>query len=422
MSLDKLAATVRQIIVQEGEHSPLGASASERWIECPASVKATRGKKDQGSVWAAEGTAWHTLAEITRRENSLPQKYKGYAIHVGTHTFKVDDEMAAGVRAYNEWCADVPGDPFYEVRVSYDRFVPGGFGTSDDIRVNSMLSVATNTDLKGGKGVQVWAKENSQLMLYELGMMEDYGYLYEGIEKHVLRIGQPRLNHWDEWEISTKGLYEWAGDVLPKAVREVEEGTRFAAGPWCQFCKIRATCRVRAMRGLEVALKDFEDLDAVENDSKLALDYIQRAELTPEEIAKILPGVENLKKWISHIETYATRQLIEGQAVGDYKLVEGRSNRKFGPDESHVVAFMHNHARIPVEDCYEKKLLSPSKMEGLVGKKAMGKLATQFLESTGEELIKKPPGKPKLARGDDPRPAMSTKVLEEFEDLDAEDE
>ena len=47
--------------------------------------------------------------------------------------------------------------------------VPEQFGTSDTVIIREAERLLIINDLKYGRGVQVWAEENEQLMLYALG-------------------------------------------------------------------------------------------------------------------------------------------------------------------------------------------------------------------------------------------------------------
>jgi hypothetical protein len=198
----------------------------------------------RATKYSAEGTFYHEVS-LWARQQALPaEEFVGRTGIVDSYPFRVTKKNAQAVQQFIDWCAVVPGQPFYEIRVHYDEYVPGGFGTADDIRVQDYL--CTVTDLKFGIGHKVFAYENSQLMLYALGTYLKYrwAYIFADFE---LRIAQPRLNHFDVWNITLKGLLEWAGDVAaPVAARALKPGAPFQAGSWCRFCKLRDTCLVRA--------------------------------------------------------------------------------------------------------------------------------------------------------------------------------
>lgn len=175
---------------------------------------------------------------------------------------------------------------------------------------------------------------------------------------------------------------KWADEVLvPTAqLAYVGEG-EFKAGDHCQFCKVKATCRKRAEYNLELAKYDFE----------------MPATLDDTEIAAILAKVDEMISWGNDIKEYALQQAQSGVHFDGWKIVEGRSNRKF-TDEA-AVAFKVKDAGY---DPYEKKLLGITAMSTLLGKK-------KFEELLGE-LVYKPPGKPTLVPESDKRPAMNTAI------------
>lgn len=249
--------------ILEGLHSDLGPSSSERWMGCPGSVLASKGLKGS-SEYAAEGTAAHELSKWVRESGKPADYWKGAILNVGEYSFKVGKPMVDSVNRFVADCAAVDGEPYYEEMVHYERWVPGGFGTGDDFRIKDGL--CTITDLKHGTGVRVFAKDNSQLKLYALGTYSTFSWLFD-FEMFRLKICQPRLKHFEEFEISLTTLLTWAGDVVrPAAKLAMTPGAPIVAGSWCKFCKLRDTCQVRSdykrlMKARErQAEAEFEDM------------------------------------------------------------------------------------------------------------------------------------------------------------------
>jgi hypothetical protein len=245
--------------VIEHAHSELGPSVSEQWIHCSASVLAGRDLPNRTSQYSAEGTFFHEVSLWVREQRVPAESFIGRTGTVDGYTFKVNKAGALAVQQFVDWCEAVPGIPLYESRVAYEEFVPGGFGTADDARLRDYFCCLT--DLKFGKGVKVHAKENSQLMLYALGVYLKYRWLFEFWD-FELRIAQPRLDHWDKWSITLPELLEWARTVAaPAAARALAPGGAFSAGPWCRFCRVRDTCAVYAEykqeRGTTARKNDF---------------------------------------------------------------------------------------------------------------------------------------------------------------------
>ena len=380
-------------------HSPLGPSSAKRWLSCPGSVLATKDLPDTTSVYAAEGTAAHTVAEWARREFVSAVKFLDQVIEVDEYKITVDREMVEAVDFFCDYVADLEGVPLVETRVRYETWVPGGFGTLDHACLGETCHIV---DFKYGKGVQVFAEHNEQMMLYALGVLAEYDWICE-FKTFKLHIVQPRLDHADAWEISKEELLKWAGAVVrPGAARTKDPNAPFRAGDWCQFCKIKATCKVRANLVFETVVGDLEDLDAPVREISV---------LSAEEIAAALPHLGNIKRWCTDLEKHAMSEIRQGHAIGDYKIVEGRSNRAWAFPEEHVAAELEKHG-IPDEVIYEpRSILSVAKIEKKLGKR----------KDLLDGLYKKPVGSPTLAPGSDRRQPMVIDVTTEFNDLGSDE-
>lgn len=236
--------SLSDVAVIEHAHSEFGPSASDIWLHCPGSILAGRGVQGRATKYAAEGTFLHTVSQWVREHGVPASEFIGKSGVVDGFAFKLTKAQARAAQQFVDWCAEVEGDPFYEIRVAYEEYVPGGFGTADDIRITDY--VCTVTDAKFGTGYKVHAYRNTQLMLYALGVYLKYRWAYVFAD-FVLRIAQPRLDHWDTWHITLAELLKWAEEVAaPTAARALQPGAPFQAGSWCQFCKLRDTCLVRA--------------------------------------------------------------------------------------------------------------------------------------------------------------------------------
>lgn len=163
----------------------------------------------------------------------------------------------------------------------------------------------------------------------------------------------------------------------------------FLCGEWCGFCKAKNDCRARAEANLELARYDFK-LPPL---------------LTDEDIEDILSRVDDLVSWASDIKEYALQQAISGKEWHGWKLVEGRSNRRY-TNEAAVEQAVTNAGFDP----YECKLLGITAMQKMLGKTRFDELLTAYIE--------KPQGKPTLVPESDKRPAMNTAKNDFMEDFD----
>jgi hypothetical protein len=405
--------TDKILTIADSAHSPLGPSSASRWINCSASVKATADIPNESSVYAMEGTAAHGVAEECDRLQVRAEHFAGWTIRVdrsdGKQDFVCDQEMVDGVNAFLDYVDDLPGISLCEMMVKYHWWVEDGFGTLDRAKVDgTTLHVA---DFKYGKGVEVAAHDNTQLKIYAAGFWQEWGWLFPEIKDVVLHIVQPRIGHFDSYATTLAAILDWMYTVVdPAAKRTKASRPPFKAGDWCRFCKIRATCMVRASYVVEAVTGEFDELEDL--DAAIDKEPLSVATLSNEQIARILPKLDSVQSWAKAIKAHAAAEVAAGRAVGTFKLVEGRSNREWAvtPEEVNLAV---GAAAIPDFDpgllWSEPELLPPAQAEKVLGKH----------KKILKPLIVKPKGKPTLAPAEDPRPALDSVALSEFEDLDA---
>jgi len=373
-----------------GKHAILSASSSERWINCPPSARLCENYPDRGSDYAAEGTDAHTLCEF-RLKQALGLPAKDPIEDLGWYNEEME-ECAAAYTAYVmelvEAAKQSGSTPtvLIEQRVDFSRWVESGFGTADCIVIaDRILNIV---DYKHGQGVEVSAVDNSQMKLYALGALEIIDYLYD-IEEVQMTIFQPRKGNVSVFQISREALLEWAEGELTRQAQLAFEGKgEFSCGEWCRFCKAKAECRERANANLALAQLEFQ-LPALLDD---------------EEIAEILGKLDALVSWATDVKEYALQQAVSGKAWTGWKLVEGRSNRRYTNENAVIAAVLQAGY-----DPYEKKVLGITAMQKALGKARFEELLSPFIE--------KPQGKPTLVPESDKRPAMNTAkndFMEEF--------
>ena len=335
------------------KHAYLSASASHRWLACPPSAKLCANIADQTSEYAQQGTDCHELCAY------LVEKALGRAVTDPTENLTFyDAEMQICAEEYRnyvleqieaakEFCKDP--QVMIEQRLDFSRWVENGFGTGDCVIVaDEVLQII---DYKHGLGVLVSAGDeehggNSQMMCYALGALEAFGDIYD-INQIKMTIFQPRRDNVSTYTISKDDLLKWAEEVLAPTAQLAYTGKgEFKAGDHCQFCKVKATCRKRAEYNLELAKYDFE----------------MPATLDDIEIAAILAKVDEMISWGNDIKEYALQQAQSGVHFDGWKIVEGKSNRKF-TDEAAVVFKVKDAGYDP----YEKKLLGITAMSTMLG-------------------------------------------------------
>lgn len=382
------------------EHARLSASGSKKWLNCPGSVRLEEKFADEGSEYASEGTAAHTLAELKLLEaTGLITKKEFMQRAAELETDAEMDEYTEGYKDYvlerfaavSAECPDAKLS--VEERLELSEYVPDGFGTGDAVIVG--FHVLEIIDLKYGRGVPVSAQDNPQLMLYALGALTRYDWLYD-IRKVRMHIYQPRIDNIDMCEKDVEELYMWGSWVKQRAKLALKKKAECVAGDYCDsgFCKARPVCRAY-------------------NDEKQRLAYLdfkQPAELSDEEIAEIIDKADELAKWAKLVSDYALdRAVNHGVKYAGFKLVEGRSCRTY-TDESAVTERLES-AGCSEEDITTRKLKGITEMEKLLGKKRFAELL--------DGLIVKPAGRPVLVPETDKRPELNTvnAAKADFEDI-----
>ncbi len=362
-------------------HALLSASSSHRWLNCPPSARLCENYEDKGSEYAAEGTSAHMLCEY-KLKVALGIRAKDPTADLSFYNAEMED-CANGYAAYIlelvEMAKQSCADPvvLIEQRLDFSKYVEGGFGTGD------CLVIADGTlhivDYKHGQGVLVEAEDNPQMKLYALGALEIFDGIYD-IDTVSMTIYQPRRDNVSTYTVFKESLYQWAEEILkPTAELAYAGDGEFNCGEWCLFCKVKHECRARAERNLELARYDFKLPPLLEDD----------------EVEDILGKIDSLISWANDIKNYALQTALGGKQWNGWKLVEGRSNRRY-TDEAAVADAVSAAGFDP----YERKVLGITAMTSLLGQK-------RFEEVLGG-YIEKPQGKPTLVPESDKRPAIHT--------------
>lgn len=394
------------------EHAKASASGSGRWLNCTMSptFEAQFPDGDPGP-YAKEGTLAHRICELTAEYNSgeiTKRKYNSQIKKCREDPI-FQEEMIKTAEFYGQYVWEkvmaFPGKPYQkqEVRVDFSEYVPEGFGTCDCLIIGG--DTLCIVDYKHGKGVPVSAENNSQMRLYALGALKQYGMLY-AVKKVSMAIVQPRITEEvSEETITVEDLLSWGEQIKPIAQKAVTGiGAEFKEGPWCRFCKGRAVCRARAEN--MTALEDFKDLPI---DGKLTEEEkTQRAAamdagftlppvLTDADVGDLLFRGEQLVSWYNDLKDYALEAILTGKEIPGWKAVAGRSNRAF--DDTDAALEAAKKAGYDEAVLYDRKPKTLTELEKMMGKK-------EFAEVMGSHIVK-PIGKPTLVEQSDKREPYS---------------
>lgn len=381
----------------ERTHALLSPSSASRWLACTPSARLEDRFPSTDTPATIEGTRAHAWAEyqlcLALGLKDCPNREELY---------EDDIDMVTCAEGYAEFVgslvslarANTPdAEILTEVPLDLTAYVPEGFGTADAVIVGDGCLYVV--DYKYGKGVSVSADLNPQMMLYALGVLDIFEMAYD-IQTVSLNIYQPRIGNISTYDISVEELKRWAEEELKPAAKKAFAGEgEVVTGPHCRFCRASAICRQQAREAVGL----FERLSSKSGDS-----------LSPEEVAEVLAAREKMASWLKSVEEYALRQAISGEVLPGYKLVAGRSIRRF-TDADAVASRLIDNGYDAALIYRPRELLTITEMERLLKK-------SNFTQLLGD-LVDKPEGKPTLVPDSDPRPSISAtaSAINDFENI-----
>ena len=391
-------------------HALLSASSSKQWLHCTPSARLQEQFPNESSVYAAEGTFAHEVCEYKvkkymKERVKRPQSEEYYTEEID----QITDVYAEFVISVIEEMKRNGCEPLVmvEEKVDYSHIAPSGFGTADMLiigRDENGKGVLHIADFKTGQGVFVDADHNSQMMLYALGGLAAYGYIYD-IEIVRMSIIQPRLDNISTFECTRKELEDWGESIRETAKLAYEGKGEQKPGDWCRFCRAKPVCKACKDEALSLCREEFLDLDdgALSDNTSASPEQGENAEpvfkhpgLVPiSELAQLLPTLNRISSWIESVFAFISSEAINhGVSIPGYKVVEGRSKRMFTDTKDVVDTAVANG----YTDLYKKQLITLTEFEKMMGKKKFAELLGKY--------VTKPPGKLSLVPESDPREAV----------------
>jgi hypothetical protein len=267
---------------------------------------------------------------------------------------EVTEEMVDAVETYFDYIATLVTDigkgavVRIEEKITLEEVHVVLFGTGDTVIIEPFKCVHI-VDLKYGAGKRVSAYRNKQLMQYALGVM-----LKEDCPNFVIHIVQPRVEDGiTHYSGDMKEMEEYHAELALKVEAALDPKAPLIPGDWCKssFCPNRATCKALQSLSTEIAGKDFSEAPIVET-------------LSIEQILKVLRYEDTLKDWMSKVRDHAKEILLQGVDIPGYKVVKAVGNAVWIDETAVQAEFEPEYG----DKLYEKKFLSVSKLETLVGK------------------------------------------------------
>ncbi len=416
---------ITEINKRLGGHTIFSPSGSAMWSTCSGSLLPNLYAKDSAGIDAAYGTVAHGVGETWLRSGEKPKHLIGTVEKVvepsETFEIEIDNAMLDYVEQYVDWCMYLPGSHFVETRVSISDLTPieNQGGTADHAVCTPSLLIIT--DLKMGKGVQVYAFENTQALLYAYGFFQEWDWLYD-FKSIVIRIAQPRLNHFDEWTITREELLKWAGWLKERAhAAWCTDASRTPSAKGCQWCKVKSDCSAHAVFAEKLLDGVFDNLDEAITDAEMT-DIAKKLDdnvtiinpqpigkLTLAQMAKLLPYRKMIESWFAELHAETERRCLDGEKIPGYKIVAGKTNREF-INEHEAVQHLE-FLGIEKSNLFKSKMVGLTDIEEQLRKAGF---ASKTLPSLLKPIVRKPVGKPTMALVSDKRTELTSTIDEVF--------
>lgn len=387
-------------------HMGAGPSGAERWMNCTASLGASRRfletltpnqqrEFSQANEAARQGTTAHAAAEVEalvllgRMDYAEAQAVlTELSIMPDAEVEAYDEEMGEYISEYVDLIrtfasergndrvlieqvveAAVPltglhEGEVYSIRGSGDCVVL----PTDDERTLVVV------DLKYGNGVDVSVDANPQVRIYGLGALDlltdDEGNLIAPVDEVVYYIVQPRLGGIKRWSESLDDLLDWRDDVLAPASTAalfgVDEGATFTPSESaCQFCPVRGSCEALTEARIEAGADLFDVIGEAEYANGPG-SFPETSGLTDERLGDLLTQISALVDLHADLKAEAQRRLFRGAQIPGFKLVSYTPPRKWKEGAAEIIT--------NAELFKPKALITPLQAIKLVGDEQIGHL------------------------------------------------
>lgn len=358
-------------------HSIFPPSSAERHLNCTPSLLMEAEFPGSENEASKEGTYAHWVAEkkiltFLNREKDIPEEPEK---NENWNFEEIDKDTDNYIDFIKKAAESINADAIIpEQQVHFEEWVPGGFGTSDCIILsNEVLYII---DFKYGR-IPVKYEDNTQMKIYALGALSEFRSICPNLKTVKMSIFQPKTgNFGNVYEMSIQDLLAWAEDfVKPNAKNALEGRGELKDGPWCKYCKARSICKRQYEK--EVAL--FEKKEKLPEPTTISDDAI----------AELLPKLKGMIDWCNDLLEYATDEAVNnGKKWPGMVLKSGRVTRVYNVSEEEVKKEAKENS-ISEELLYERKFVTPAKLEKVAGKKLYTEKFKRFVDIV--------PGKPVLA-------------------------
>lgn len=247
------------------EQIKLRPSSSERWTTCPGSARLEHGLPPVTSKYAEEGIKAHELAAIFFESGT-----ESFVQFIIDSKIKVSNDMVKNINKYTDYINELfnlnGSLLLVERKVDFSHVMPdveNATGTCDALIIDDKSGTLHVIDLKYGKGVKIEVKNNTQLLLYSLGALNDLKFLYD-IDTITMHIVQPRINHFDSQTLEIEDLERWETFFIEKSKLALGENSpRVASKKACMFCRAKTICLEYQEFNKSFSINEFDNLTTI---------------------------------------------------------------------------------------------------------------------------------------------------------------
>lgn len=425
--------------LEKDGHSIFAPSHSATWLFCEDALYAgLETGEDYAGVDAAVGTVFHdimhewlTKGEPAYRLHDINQVRNKNAPNGEYFEVVVDEDMFFYGKQIVDYLEGIDGDMFVETWVSIDHITPieGQGGTADVAFCRP--GVLDITDHKYGTGVKVFARWNTQALCYASGFFRLYDRHYD-FQKIIIRIAQPRLNHFDVFEITREELIEWEKWAKERAAAAGPKNmlrTRTPGPKQCLWCRCQRSCSALETLREELADASFDEAMEMTEDKtydRKELSLVAQRQtvpapgkmpdplsLTTAQLSHIYKYRKLMEAWYRGISEELITRGLHGEVLGgNWEIGESRTRRNWIDEDA--TADRLRLFGFTEDEIFTKKLVSPNQSQKLWREAGIrGKAMEEYVAIQ----VDKPKGRPTLVPIGDAREAIPD-ISDVFDDIE----
>lgn len=386
-------------------HATLSPSKADMWMTCTASIDLIKKVKpiDKSGPAAEEGTAAHELLETSWRAKKTPTNFLG---KIFNKDWKATRDMCEAVQVAYDFALSLELDGWTIYSEQKNKISCTGEGGTVDLAAVKKTKRGWRVkiiDYKHGRGIPVGAKENRQMRLYAIGLLEKLRIKWSELEEIELVIIQPRAQREPQtWMDTPRDLKKFYDEVT--CIRDKIANGDVSFNPnekACMWCPVKNNCKAFAAAAVSAAKLDFADIASskIDADKKVVRsdtgDVIRA--MTDDETIALAKNLSFVEMWLRAFHEHLFDLASKGKLKG-FKVVHGDAHRKW-KDEAKVITALKK-MKFAEDDFMPRQLL---------GLTAIGELFDD--KSKREKFLTtntvRPEGKPVMVPDSDLRPSIN---------------